>query len=347
MESSWFKKVERPLALIGVVIATLGLLLFFFYEKKARISFKITNTTNVLDIRKPLKDLNIYFQGEDIKAKNLNLQIFTIQIENSGKIDILQGYYDNEDIWGFEVKDGKIIETRLIDSSSEYIRTKLNPKLYKENLVEFSKIIFERGEFFILEVLIIHKKDTVPEFKPLGKIAKIDEIIPIKTYLEREKQPFWDKVFYGNFWVQIVRIIIYFFGFIILLSIIGILSGLKKAKEAQVKSNMHTVQLALEDFAIKSDGWYPGNLNVKSSALIKGGEEKTFLTLLPRNFKNPFDSKIAPVVLSLDDPPLWDRIELGQVVYVPKEIKDKGAKAYKIYAKGKKKPLNVVLHSGL
>jgi type II secretory pathway pseudopilin PulG len=32
-----------------------------------------------------------------------------------------------------------------------------------------------------------------------------------------------------------------------------------RAKEASVKSNMHTLQMAFEDFAVKSDGVYPDN----------------------------------------------------------------------------------------
>jgi prepilin-type N-terminal cleavage/methylation domain-containing protein len=52
----------------------------------------------------------------------------------------------------------------------------------------------------------------------------------------------------------------------IVVVIIGILASIavpnfialqKRAKEAQVKSNMHTLQMSTEDFAVQSDGFYP------------------------------------------------------------------------------------------
>ena len=101
--------------LLGIVISMIfGFfgLYSIFHENKPNISFKITNEANILDLHKPLEELSISFQGEDIQKKNLNLRILTIKIENDGKVNILQNFYDSEDIWGFQVKNGKIIEVR-------------------------------------------------------------------------------------------------------------------------------------------------------------------------------------------------------------------------------------------
>jgi len=209
-------------------------LILIFHERKPDISFEITNEANVLDVHKPLEDLAISFQGEDIQEKKLNLRILTIHIENSGRTDILQNHYDVDDVWGFQVQNGKIIEVRLMGSNSDYVKSKLNSQLLKENRVEFTKLIFERGKFFTLEILVLHKKDKLPEIIPLGKIAGIDKIIPVKTWLEKEKKTFLTELFYGNVSIQILRPIIYLIGIIIFL-IVVVFFGVKIS---DVGSNM-------------------------------------------------------------------------------------------------------------
>lgn len=229
--AKWFKSIRERLnwSFIGVMVAIVFFivtLILIFHERKPDISFEITNEANVLDVHKPLEDLTISFQGEDIQEKKLNLRIFTIHIENSGQADILQNHYDLDDVWGFQVQNGKIIEVRLMDSNSDYVKSKLNPQLLKENSVEFTKLIFERGKFFTLEILVLHKKDKLPEIIPLGKIAGIDRIIPVKSWLEKEKKTFLTELFYGNVLIQILRPIIYLIGIIIFL-IVVILFGEK------------------------------------------------------------------------------------------------------------------------
>ena len=74
----------------------------------------------------------------------------------------------------------------------------------------------------------------------------------------------------------------------IVVVIIGILAAIaipnfsamqNRAREGSVKSNMHTVQLASEDYGVQNDGTY--------SAVLDGTH---IGNLLPANFKNPFSS---------------------------------------------------------
>jgi hypothetical protein len=75
-----------------------------------------------------------------------------------------------------------------------------------------------------------------------------------------------------------------------------------RAKEAGVKSNAHTVQLAAEDFAVQNDGVYATD---QTTVLPNNN---TLATLLPANLKNPFSSAGVAVV---DGPPTAD----GEVGY--------------------------------
>ncbi len=81
----------------------------------------------------------------------------------------------------------------------------------------------------------------------------------------------------------------------IVVVIIGILAAIAipnfvqmqaRAKEAAVKSNMHTTQLAAEDFAVKSDGNYPADVvDFRSSLPDTTGFDNPFtgLTELPED----------------------------------------------------------------
>jgi hypothetical protein len=236
----WFKTLEQKFAwsFLGVLLAiAFGVFGVYsiFHETKPHISFEITNEANVLDVRKPLKDLSISFQGEDIQEKNLNLRIFTIRIENSGQVDILQNHYDQGDVWGFEVLGGKIIEVRLMGSSSDYLKSNLNPQLFKENAVQFRKVIFEKGKFFTLEILVLHRKGMLPGITPLGKIAGIERIRPFRSWMEKGERSFLGELFYGSIPLQILRGIIYVIGWLVLSGIVlgfaAIISDLRGSRK--------------------------------------------------------------------------------------------------------------------
>ena len=77
----------------------------------------------------------------------------------------------------------------------------------------------------------------------------------------------------------------------IVVVIIGILAAIaipnfiameNRAKEGSTKANMHTVQLASEDYAVQNDGIY--------SATMDGTH---IANLLPSTFKNPFDASVG------------------------------------------------------
>lgn len=85
----------------------------------------------------------------------------------------------------------------------------------------------------------------------------------------------------------------------IVVVIIGILAAIAipnmanmtgRAKEASVKGNMYNIQLALEDFAVLSDGIYP----VGAADATPTGE--TILDLLSGGSfpTNPFDGNVTP-----------------------------------------------------
>jgi len=120
--------------------------------------------------------------------------------------------------------------------------------------------------------------------------------------------------------------------------IIGILAALaipnfiamqNRAKEGSTKSNMHTLQLASEDYGVQNDGVY--------SATCDGTH---IANLLPANFKNPFSTASASYedrAVFVADPTATP----GIVSYA-----DSATTNYNIKAYGKAAPLTLVLTSG-
>jgi hypothetical protein len=132
---------------------------------------------------------------------------------------------------------------------------------------------------------------------------------------------------------------------------------------------MHTLQLALEDFATASGGYFPTDFGITVREVLEqvgveseigtsiagapgvtqvfGGEiGQHGAVFLPENFRNSLDPWISPLpalVLSKEDPPEW--VGPGVTYYVPIDVEEKIAKRYKIYGSYKDSLFNLVLTS--
>jgi len=263
----------------------------YFHTPKPSILFEIINESNVLDVHKPLEDLTIFFENENIQKKNLNLRIFTIQISNNGEVDILQSYYDKNINWGFRVDNGKIInDARIITSNSEYLKSNLSPHVMDDNVVELEKVILEKGKYFSIEILVLHNKETLPEIKPIGKVVSIENIIPVKTWEQNLEPRFWDKFFYGGFLINILRPIIILICLILL--IISIVISVDKIGD--IKKNRKKKYRKKE--VLKLFGGEPEDENIKilSNSYINEGirELKYFEKLISGSEKLIFEIKM-------------------------------------------------------
>lgn len=234
IRASKYGKLIVCLMSIGVGVVTIY---GFYYQVKEQpdVSFQIISEVNVLDIYKPLEDLQILFQGNDIQKQNLNLRIYTVKIENTGRINILENHFAQSDNWGIRIDDAKIIETRFITSNSTYIEKNLSPRIQNDNLVQFNKIIFDQNNYFTVELLVLHAKKIPPNLYRNGKIAGVKTDTSAISTLKNEKS-FWTSFFYGNWFVHLMRIIFYaIITFIITIIITFIIQKMQERKVKQVK----------------------------------------------------------------------------------------------------------------
>jgi prepilin-type N-terminal cleavage/methylation domain-containing protein len=78
-----------------------------------------------------------------------------------------------------------------------------------------------------------------------------------------------------------LMIVVVIIGILAAIAIPNFIAMQNRAKEGSTKANMHTLQLAAEDYGVRNDGTYAGTMTVGTTAAD---------FFLPANFKNPFDA---------------------------------------------------------
>jgi hypothetical protein len=209
---SWLRAKEKRFAwsLVGTLIGVLSLLLTIEVsrERKAGITFTVTNEANVYDIHTRLAGLRVLFQGQDLEEQSLTLKSLTIRIQNTGGVDILQNHFDVQDPWGVAIAGSRIIEARVAETSTEYLKSHVSPR-WVDDRITLSKVIFERGTMIVLDVLLVHQRAQYLTIRPFGKIAGIDDFEVIRALSSEPRLSFLKSTFHGSAGVQAVRVLAY------------------------------------------------------------------------------------------------------------------------------------------
>jgi prepilin-type N-terminal cleavage/methylation domain-containing protein len=104
-----------------------------------------------------------------------------------------------------------------------------------------------------------------------------------------------------------LAIVVMIIGIIAVIAIPNLGSMLAHSKEAAVKANCHTVQLAAEDFAVQNGGVYAGNVDADQTP-----SGSTLIAMLPGGapLKNPFTNAATEPVNGAGANP-------GETAYAP------------------------------
>ena len=132
-----------------------------------------------------------------------------------------------------------------------------------------------------------------------------------------------------------LMIVVVIIGILAAIAIPNFIAMQNRAKEGSTKSNMHTFQLAAEDYGTQNDGAYADGAALVAALLPSAGA----------NFKNPFDGSVGA------DNAWEDRAAMaGAPTATPgltSYADDAGAKtAYNVKGYGKAAALTLVLTSG-
>ena len=193
--------------LIGTIITIYA----FFEDQSVDLRYEIIANTNVLDFNADLNKLEVTYDSTNLKQTKENLRIFTIRVINNGNKAIIKEFYDNNDPVGLKISTGTLIEKpEIIKASNAYIKRTLKVVNYDSKKISFTPIIIEPDEYFIIKLLILHKKGSTPQISSLGKVAGQKEIKVVNSVDVKEQPNFFKTTYYGNIWIQLLRLISYF-----------------------------------------------------------------------------------------------------------------------------------------
>lgn len=205
------KKLEErwPIGLLGLVLSVLlaiaGIYFTEYYQKQKEIKYTVLSVGNIVDLKQRLTGLAVFFQGEDITAKGLDLQALQLRVENVGRTDLIQGYFDKDDDWGLAIQNASIVTATLVSASSEYVSDKINLKIRGDKIV-FEKIIFEGGQSFVFDLLLLKRAGENVTLKPIGKIAGFS-ISTEKSTTGTDDEGLISQAVKGGFWVNVIRFV--------------------------------------------------------------------------------------------------------------------------------------------
>lgn len=150
-------------------------------------------------------------------------------------------------------------------------------------------------------------------------------------------------------------IVVVIIGILAAIAIPNFISMVSRAKDASVKSNMHTMQVTLENFSTLAEGYYPSHLGVEVNSVrsdigfptintgdytksVAGAAEGTAPTgqyLLPGNFRNPVKA-VNNAFASTPSKPSHNEANAGCTFYVAVGTAGNIATSYIIFGDGSK-----------
>lgn len=223
---SYIHDLDRKFAwsFLGVLLALLfgGITIQreFFSDFGPRLRYDILTSTPVLDVREDVSKLSVLFDGIDIRQQKKSLRVITVRVVNDSQRDILKGYYDEAEPLGLSISTGRIIRSDLVIGSNPYLKRQLVPWQQNDTTLVFPSVILESQEYFVVKLLVLHGEGKQPAITPIGKIAGIRTIPVAEAYKQEASPPVLRQTFAGGILVQVIRLLAYPVGMIVVLVVL-------------------------------------------------------------------------------------------------------------------------------
>jgi hypothetical protein len=237
------------LAIFGLA-GTILSIYAFLEEKKVDLRYEVIANTNVLDFNEEVSKLDVIYDSTNLKQTHENLRIYTVKIINNGDENIIKEFYDENEPLGIKITSGKIIERpQVIQASNDYLLRNLKIAVYQYNSISFSQVIMETGEYFIIKLLVLHKKGTIPDIVSLGKIAGQNKITVVNAIDVQEETTLWVKSLSGEISVQLLRLLAYFVsGVLLIAAIVFVAQQIESYHDKKKRANLIKAFKRLESY---------------------------------------------------------------------------------------------------
>ena len=213
----------------------------FVADTHPQLYFDVMTSTAVLDIRENVPKLEVFFDGVNIREKDLALRVISVKVSNESSHDILRGHYDGEDLVGLRVQPGRIIKAELANSSNDYLARNLSFSSLTTDSIRFKDVILEANQYFVIKLLVTHPANTTPAISPLGHVAGMKQIFVREAYKDLGRPSIWQTAFVGSWYVQIARLFAYFIA-AVLVAILIIAPSTIVSNKLQERARRRTVR---------------------------------------------------------------------------------------------------------
>ncbi|USR62775.1 hypothetical protein NFJ01_10570 [Lelliottia amnigena] len=229
------------LAFLGIAFAIYQT---YFYERSGRLLIESIPPSKILDVRQPVGGLDITFDGKNLRENKQTLWLVNLKITNAGNAGIVKSDFDEKDPVGIVINDGEIADITAISSPDPYVSKTLEIKREKAKII-FPPIILDEGVYFSLNLLVLGDELNPPKLQAEGKVAGMRTVSINNIFSDEDTMSFssvWSSIFKAEYWwVQIPRVIIYFFiaAFsmgIIVMTVMGVTTPFDKIKERRSKA---------------------------------------------------------------------------------------------------------------
>lgn len=191
-------KDGAPWSFIGAVVTVCAVLfaiyVAFFYERKPALTVELLGSARILSVSEQVEGLECFYRGSDITQANQSLRVMVVRIQNTGSADIPMMYYDLNDPLGLKITSGEIVEPpELLEAGSDYLERNVAISQDSPQLLTFAPVILDRGDYFVVKLLILHDDAVTPDLTPIGKVTGVREI-EIRTLVAEARKALFQRV---------------------------------------------------------------------------------------------------------------------------------------------------------
>lgn len=267
--------------LLASIFGAFAIYVEFYRNRNPDLRFELVTNASVVDVREELPKLEVRFDGAEITKENKALRVIVFRIANRGSGNVLMSNYDESVPLGFRVDGGEIIRADIPDATNKYLEQAVKIEKNMEGDYKLSPVILDSGDSFSIKLLVLHPRNTTPQVKVLGKIAGDPRIELVDLSVSNVSQGLWSQAFRGGFWTQLLRLLGYFLGFVVIILATAIPIGIgtsaisrqKRARRVKRFKAATKLELTNEDEFIfegyTSNGTYFPHLLIRAASDLR------------------------------------------------------------------------------
>ena len=180
-----------------------------YYLPNPKVQLEVVSDAQLFSNTDGVSSLHVFVDGLDIRDAKQNVSLYTIRISNKGQKHLVTSDYVGE-CFGIIVDNGVILDDiDLLYASNVYIEQAFDQFINEgsNSFLNLPQVAMDINDYYEFSFAILHDNSVVPTLKPFGKISG-QKTIMINLPSSKEQIPFFDRVFYGDIWVHLFRVLI-------------------------------------------------------------------------------------------------------------------------------------------